>query len=78
MSRAASRTTARLEGFSKLASKPMRRIFSAFFFKQYQKFLVAGRPQQRRGGLARPAQAGGICGECLQFVQNASVNGRVA
>ena len=41
-----------------LATSPMRWIFSGCFFKQHQKFFVAGRAKQRGFRLAPPEQAG--------------------
>jgi hypothetical protein len=68
---AASRTTARLEGFSKLASKPMRRSFSGFFSSSTRNSLLPAGPSRGEGSRP-PAQAGGVRGECFQFVQNAA------
>ena len=77
MSAAARKTTARLAGLSKLAIRPIFRMCSGFFFKQNQKFLVAGGPEKGRCGFAAPVQAGCRAGKFLQFPQDAGVNGRV-
>src|SRR5439155_8701871 len=70
-------TTARQLTFSELAMRPTRLILSAEFFKQGQKFLVAGGSEQRRFGYAAPAQRREAADELLQLAQHPLVNLRI-
>ena len=63
--------------FSELPSRPMRRKLSGCFFNQDQKFFVARRPQQGRGGDSAPAEAGLRRDKRLQFPEHPFVNGGV-
>jgi len=77
MRRAARLTAAAADTFSEFPISPTLFILSANFFKQYQEFFIAGRPEQRGSGDTHPPQVGAGGYELFQLVQDALVNHRI-
>src|SRR5881296_2794164 len=74
---AASCTRVRQDGFSEFAISPMRLLPN--LFNQHQKFLIPGRAEQRRFGVANPLDwSFEFLDPLTQFTQHPLMDGRIA